>query len=311
MITREDIIFCYDYFLQREPENESVITEKLNTIKDCGELIKAFTNSQEYAEKHGSVFYMPPMQIKECKEGQKPQLFRRVQAEWETLGETQPFWSVLSWDEYKAENFDVGGTEAFFRSGEKEIDMIEATLRRNKIIKVKDELKEKIALELGCGVGRVTTHLGKVFKQVYGVDISQGNLDVAKKHVGENVELIKVNQLEQYYRLPNFDFVYSTMVLQHNCPPVMEYVIDIVLSKLRENGIAMLQMPTYKRGYRWNYDEYMNTPEQMEMHILPQSTMFKIIEKNDCMPLEVAPFDCTGNNDNSMMYVIIKRSQVK
>jgi SAM-dependent methyltransferase len=57
MITREDVRFAYRLFLDREPENEAVVTDRLATARSTTELRHIFLQSDEYKAK------MPPYAI--------------------------------------------------------------------------------------------------------------------------------------------------------------------------------------------------------------------------------------------------------
>ena len=68
----------------------------------------------------------------------------------------------------------------------------------------------------------------------------------------------------------------------------------------------MFQIPSYMRGYRWNYAEHMDTEKRMEMHVLPQYKTYEIINANGCVPVEVAEYKCTGEEMHSLMYTVRK-----
>lgn len=79
-----------------------------------------------------------------------------------------------------------------------------------------------------------------------------------------------------------------------------------MLKKLKKNGIAIFQIPTYKAGYTFVYEEYVKQESGLEMHLLPQYKIFEIAYKNKCIPLEAYPNDVTGQNDGSTMFVLKK-----
>jgi len=106
--------------------------------------------------------------------------------------------------------------EDFFASGEQQIAEDVLTDMGN-ICQGKDP-KQMRVLEIGCGAGRITRALAKVFGEVHGVDISAEMVAAAKKalvdfphaHVYENNgrDLSVIPSLE-------FDFAYSVIVFQH------------------------------------------------------------------------------------------------
>ena len=60
LATREDLIECYRLFLDREPENEFVITEQLKNNPTIWEVIESFYLSKEHADKNRriSLYYI-------------------------------------------------------------------------------------------------------------------------------------------------------------------------------------------------------------------------------------------------------------
>ena len=167
------------------------------------------------------------------------------------------------------------------------------------------ELKNYEIIEIVCGCGRITGGLAKTFQHVIAVDISKGNLAIAKNMVSnDNVTFQMISRVDEYRKLPKADIVYSYIVLQHNCPPVIEYMIDAMLRLLKPRGIAMFQVPTYESGYRFCYDEYMKLRGGMEMHVLSQQKIFELIYANHCIPLEVYQDNSTGIGDYSVWFVV-------
>ncbi|MDE6567749.1 MAG: class I SAM-dependent methyltransferase [Lachnospiraceae bacterium] len=230
---------------------------------------------------------------------------------WGKLGEEEPYWSVLTSDEYKMENLNSDVVENFYNSGRYDTSCIGVTLIRNGRINNLNEMKNLDIVEIGCGCGRITKSLAENFRKVIAVDISKGNLEIAKQHImDENVEFRQISKVEDYNTLPIADVIYTIIVLQHNCPPVIEYIIDAMPGRLRDSGIAMFQVPTYKKGYTFEYEKYVEEMmgRELEMHLLPQKRIFEIAYKNNCIPLEVYPNNSTGNADNSTMFVLEKRN---
>jgi ubiquinone/menaquinone biosynthesis C-methylase UbiE len=106
--------------------------------------------------------------------------------------------------------------ETFFASGEQQIAEDILTDMTN-ICQGKDP-KQMRVLEIGCGAGRLTRALAKLFGEVHAVDISGEMVVAARKaleafpnaHVYQNngCDLSVVPDLE-------FDFAYSIIVFQH------------------------------------------------------------------------------------------------
>ena len=248
------------------------------------------------------------MEIDSCSREQLEKIFVRTQEIWTQLGEDEPYWSVLSDNRFLSENIGEEEIREFYENGKENVKQIVATLIRNGMADKEEELKNCDITEIGCGCGRITGSLANVFHHVTAVDISKGNLAVAKNTISNNNVMFQMISVDEYRKLPKADVVYSYLVLQHNCPPVIEYMIDTMLKMLKPQGIAMFQVPTYERGYRFCYDEYMETEKNgMEMHVIPQQKVFEIAYDNHCIPLEVYQDDSTGKNDYSVWFIMKNR----
>ncbi len=129
-----------------------------------------------------------------------------------------------AWDERARENarhyVATGKTdwtdEEFFASGEKAVAEDVLTDMTN-ICQGKDP-KQMRVLEIGCGAGRITRALAKLFGEVHAVDISAEMVEAARKAVADfpNAHVYQNNgcDLAVIPDLP-FDFAYSIIVFQH------------------------------------------------------------------------------------------------
>lgn len=78
------------------------------------------------------------------------------------------------------------------------------------------ELKGKVVLDAGCGMGRYSRIAAKYAKKVVGVDLCEA-IKVAERNLKtyNNVFFIQGNLLYPPFRKSSFDFVYSLGVLHH------------------------------------------------------------------------------------------------
>src|ERR1051326_6834792 len=106
--------------------------------------------------------------------------------------------------------------EEFYRSGE--ITLQEEILNDLTNICQGKDPKQMRVLEIGCGAGRVTRALAKIFGEVHGVDVSGEMIAQASAELCDfpNAYLYKKNgrDLKGVPELP-FDFAFSTIVFQH------------------------------------------------------------------------------------------------
>ncbi|MCI4324240.1 MAG: methyltransferase domain-containing protein, partial [Thermoplasmata archaeon] len=100
----------------------------------------------------------------------KPPEGRRI---WEQFGAQDPLWYVLS---VPGRSLRRWTPEDFFSTGEREIGAI---LERLSELHVEIDLD--VALDFGCGVGRLAQALSRHFQRVDGVDISSSMLATAER----------------------------------------------------------------------------------------------------------------------------------
>lgn len=93
--------------------------------------------------------------------------------DWEDLGKVDPLWAILSSPEKKFGNWNI---DDFFVTGTIEIDKAMACAA-----KLGHPAGREVALDFGCGVGRLTRALARHFRHCHGVDISESMLARARE----------------------------------------------------------------------------------------------------------------------------------
>ncbi len=315
-LTPETITWAYRLFLDREPESTHVVEEKLERLRDTRTLRQEFVGSEEFRRINRVLSTPvlsgnePPLEVEDrLSQAQLDALFEHVQETWQHLGETEPYFSVITSDAYKRARFQEE-REAFFGSGTHNVRMLFDAMKRVGI----DPSGFRSCLDFGCGVGRVSRYLADRFDQVIGCDISSAHLEVAEGYLREenvdNVTLRHLCRVEDVRALPQVDVIYSVLVLQHNPPPIIAEIIAGFLRTLRPGGIAFFQLPTYRVGYRFALDPYLRDEaprNRMEMHLLPQHRVFEILADHGARLLEVLENHWTGAwADVSNTFVVAK-----
>lgn len=111
--------------------------------------------------------------------------------------------------------------------------------------RIKDQDNSKlVALDFGCGKGRNVRNLKKFnFKRVDGVDISEGNINDCRDKITDS--LFYINNGVNLSQISNetYDFVMSTIVLQHIPVYDIRYqLLSEILRVLKHDGIFSFQM---------------------------------------------------------------------
>jgi SAM-dependent methyltransferase len=162
-----------------------------------------------------------------------------VEGEWETFAKEDPLFYILTDHSKRDRGWDP--TE-FFELGEGEIvNVMDLVDSRNV------PLTRGRALDFGCGVGRLTQGLARVFDRVDGVDISPSMINAARRwnRHGDRARY-HVNQSDDLalFGDEQFDFIYSNIVLQHVRPKYVEKYLAEFMRILRPGGVVVFQMPS-------------------------------------------------------------------
>lgn len=164
---------------------------------------------------------------------------------WEYYGKHDPYYGVLTAQQYRAENMTEEAKEAFFETGRKYIDDVFVTVRRH----LDPHFNPQRALDFGCGVGRLVIPLASVCKDVTGVDVSDSMILEAQKNINQqgltNISLVKSD--DTLSRVTGqFDFINSYLVFQHIPPRRGEQIFQQLISRLKDGGVGVVHV-TYRR----------------------------------------------------------------
>jgi SAM-dependent methyltransferase len=163
---------------------------------------------------------------------------RQLRQVWERHGRRDAFRAVLTrsgkrrrWDEAD-----------FFATGGREVERVMAEVARTGPLP-----RRELALDFGCGVGRLTQALASHFERVVGVDVAASMVEAAGRYnrFPERVSYV-VNPWPGLHQFADdsFDFVVSLLTLQHIPPSLaLGYVAEVV-RVLRPGGAAVLQVVT-------------------------------------------------------------------
>jgi len=292
----------YESFLGRPADNNGKIhfvgllgeTGRLDTV------LTAFIGSPEFRAKQDITLPFMELSIpKEVNEylatdEQLRAISEKIKAAWEHLGRTRAHHSVLTSESFLPEELGNNITE-FWSSGYQELSLIEKLLDRHE----KSLKKDIIAVEYGCGVGRITAPIAKNVAFLHAYDISAPHLEYAKEHMKEvEVENVTFHQVtDPLTPLQKCDFFYSRIVFQHNPPPIIHQLFKNALSSLNPGGVAIIQVPTFIRGHSFVITEWLGNDHllDMQMHYLSQAAIFKLIYEMGCSLLEVREDNSCGD----------------
>lgn len=287
-------VAAYRWLLGRDPESAQTAERLAAASLTLAELRDRVLNSAECRAQFDPMRWRPmPLDIpaleieSEATPTQIAALLERIGRAWGALGETEPHWSVLTDERFRGERL-AGNLASFMASGETSAKTMAAMLARHGVT---PESHPRL-VEFGCGVGRVTLPLARRFGQVTGCDVSPGHLAVARA-AAEQAGLGRIAwwQVRVEALLPPapWDIWYSHLVLQHNPPPLVRHILRQAFAGLAPGGVALFQVPTHIRGYRFVVADYLARAGDggMEMHALPQEAVFALAAEAGLQVLEV------------------------
>lgn len=170
--------------------------------------------------------------------------FQHWKRVWDALAQSDPLWTVCT-DPTKQNR--QWTSKELFETGDMEVETIIAHARS---LGLTPETSGR-ALDFGCGVGRLTQALSKHFVECHGVDISPAMIATAIELAGRNPKCnYRVNDSPHLACFADrfFDFIYSSIVLQHIEPQYVSTYLREFIRVLKPGGILVFQIPDRRKG---------------------------------------------------------------
>ncbi|MEO7326015.1 MAG: class I SAM-dependent methyltransferase [Dokdonella sp.] len=177
----------------------------------------------------------------DCSAGAKPAAvmtpeLERLRRVWQTLGHDDPLWAVLSHADKRSGRWQ---REEFFATGQLEVDVQLAALAPVGLPRA-----HELAIDFGCGAGRLTRALAGHFRRVIGVDVSASMIATAREMNGDvsNVEFHEnASASIDGIADASVDFVFSHIVLQHIPQALALGYVEEFFRVLAPGGVAIFQ----------------------------------------------------------------------
>lgn len=178
--------------------------------------------------------------------GKLPVEIRTERGRWDRLAR-DPWYTVINDEGYRGARLPDDARGQFDRSGEEDVARTMGEIRQW----VDPDFHPREAVDLGCGIGRLTVPLSRVCDHITGVDISEVMLEEARRNAASHgVRNATFVSTPAYFedlsgeRRP--DFIHSYIVLQHIPPRAGMWIIESLVQRLRPDGVGALHV-TYAR----------------------------------------------------------------
>lgn len=191
---------------------------------------------------------------------------RDTDSDWQGIAAAEPFFGVLSQPEFLRENLTPEGLARFWDSGHRDIAWQVDLLRAHF-----GPFAPRVALDFGCGVGRLTRAMATVAERVYGVDVAPAMLEVARVDAPATIRFVDAIPEE------GVDWINSLIVFQHIPPARGVALLADLLARLNPGGAVSLHFTIGRRAgttdvqgsgvevFQWNGDTFrplISAPER-------------------------------------------------
>jgi SAM-dependent methyltransferase len=184
-----------------------------------------------------------------------------LQLHWNAHGEIDPLWAILSQADKRGNAWDEA---EFFAAGVRQVEELFQRLDRLRI-----DRPSGPALDFGCGVGRLTQALLRHVERCVGVDIAASMIQRAEacnRHGDRARYVVNTREDLSLFAADTFEFVYSSIVLQHMEPRYALGYIREFIRVLRPGGLCVFQLPA---GLRSAEEIAARFPEHVAFAPLP------------------------------------------
>ena len=157
-------------------------------------------------------------------------------ADWRRIGETDPFWGVLTEERFRRDRMNDASRRAFYDSGSGDIAFVLDRVRM-----MVPGFRPREALDFGCGVGRLSLAMARECERVTGLDVSSGMLTEARR-AAETLGVGNALFLDALPAAARFDWVNSHIVFQHIPPERGCVILRDLLHRLVPGGVCSIQL---------------------------------------------------------------------
>ena len=231
-------------------------------------------------------------------------LFAAHALAWNQMGKESAWWSVLT-SEQKGNNIPEATKKNFFDSGRWHVDTL-----ANAMGLARKPNQSRVALDFGCGLGRLTYNLAPWFDKVACVDQSAHHLQTAalewearksavyarsgpagpgKRGIVDFI--VSTPDLLAAVKGQRYDFVHSVIALQHMAAPLQQVYLEQLCDILKPGGLGWVHLPVFiSATHPTNRGSWKGTCDTeksirgggMQMHFTPSPYVEQMLRARGC-----------------------------
>jgi len=302
-ITRDEVLWGYRMILGRDPESEEALVANMGS-DDLYHLQQRFMGSEEFllkrknylAERNASTPsvapLIPSLEVEySATLGQLVDCVAKLRAQYAKVGPTEPHFAVSADSPEALSSVDTNIAQ-FWATGHAQAQELLQSLERFGLT----DLKNKTAVEFGCGIGRLSFGLAGKFKKLHSYDVSDSQIILAKKasvDLGVHNCQFHLSSGNPFAAIEPTDFFYSKNTFEHYPPPIIYQFIRNALRSLKPDGLALFQVPTFLSEYSFSIATFLSKDnEGASRHSLPQRAIFALITDAKCELIEIKEEQC-------------------
>lgn len=235
---------------------------------------------------------------------------------WEYLGSHDPYWAVIS---EKSKYNNQWDKSEFYNTATPVSNIL------SQITSVRDIQSIKFCLDFGCGVGRLTKPLSKIFPYLIGIDISNSMLTAALKNsFSENTLYIQnIDKKLPFIKDCSIDLIISLLTFQHIPNVFKPTYISEFARVLRNGGTLVVQLPVSytfsmkgiiyfifrNRIINLGKRLFFGNPVWPEMYCISKTKLFKLFSNNKLKLFNIIKDDSCGVSFNSFTFYLSKTDE--
>ena len=159
--------------------------------------------------------------------------------EWQAWAEKDPLFGVIPRPGRERGGSKPWTDDDFYESGRTHWDEFMARWQRYGV-------NRESCVEIGCGAGRLTRHIAGDFAVVHALDVAEGMIEYARKHMGSNVRLYVTDGVSLPVPDCSVTAIFSVIVFLHfdRIEHAAAYFREMA-RVLKPDGTIMIQMPLH------------------------------------------------------------------